>query len=155
MDVYTGLQKIFADYPAADPKDLLAILGDIQQHLGYLSEEALLATATFLQLPELKVLEIAQTNTAFKFMPQGRHHIKVCCGTACHLKDGQSILKKITETLAIEPGQKTSDGVFSLEITTCRNICKFGPLVDIDHEVYLKSTPDSIVKVIDKLKKRD
>lgn len=155
MEVYTGMQSVFDKYPAADQNDLLAILNDVQQHLGYLSKEALCEVSAFLHLPEKKVIEVAQASAMFKFVPQGRHHIKVCCGTACHVKGAHRILNKITETLEIEPGQKTPDSLFSLEITTCQNTCKLAPLVGINGEVYMDSTPDSIVQVIDKLRKLD
>lgn len=151
MEVYTGMQNIFAKYPAADQNDLLAILNDVQRHIGYLSKEALFAVSEFLHLPEKKIIEIAQAGERFKFLPQGRHHIRVCCGTACHVKGAHRILDKVTGTLEIEPGQKTADGLFSLEITTCQNACKLAPLVSIDGEVYMDSTPESIVQVIDKL----
>lgn len=155
MEAYTGMQSIFDKYPAADQQDILAILEDVQQHIGYLPKEALLEVSAFLQLPEKKVIEAAQANAGFMFLPQGRHHIKVCCGTACHVKGAHRILDKVIETLEIEPGQKTSDGLFSLEITACQNACKLAPLVGIDGEVYMDSTSENIVQIIDKLKTVD
>lgn len=152
MEVYTGMQIIFEKYPAADQDDLPAILDDVHAHIGYLPKEALQQVGIYLGLSENRVVEVAQAKPGFKFLPQGQHHIKVCCGTACHVKGAHRILNKIAEKLEIEPGQKTPDGLFSLEITTCQNACKLAPLVGIDGEVYMDSTPESIVQVIDKLK---
>lgn len=155
MEVYTGMQIIFDKYPAANPDDLTAILADVHNHIGYLPKEALQQVGIYLSLPENMVVQAAQANAEFRFLPQGRHHIKVCCGTACHVKGAHRILNNIAETLEIEPGQKTLDGCFSLEITTCQNACKLAPLVGINGEVYMDSTPESIVQVIDKLKMID
>lgn len=150
------IEKIFDKYPNATKQDLMRILTEAEQHYGCLSDEVLRRIGFYLHLSEAEVRDaVLLHNAPVSQKPQGAHHIKICCGTACHVKGSRRIINKIMETLEIEPGQHTANGMFSFEVTPCQDACRLAPLVSIDGEIYMDSTPDSVVQVINKLKNKD
>lgn len=121
-------------------KSLLSILHNIQREWGYLPEEKLREIAVMLGMPLIDVCGVATFYKSFSLTPKGRHQIKVCLGTACHVRGANRILKEVGRKLGIKPGETSEDGEFSLEIVMCLGCCAIGPVVVMDDRYYGKMT---------------
>lgn len=131
--------------------NLIPILQDIQDRLSCLSPGALHMVAEHLQLSENDVYGVATFYTQFRFHPPGRHHIKVCQGTACHVRGGGRILETITRKIGISPGETSQDMNFSLERVACFGSCALPPVVVVDDKVYGRMTVRKTEKLIEGL----
>lgn len=142
------VENILVKYPNVNDSQLIKILYEIQQALGYLPREAVVTLSRIIKVPEDEIYGIAVTSGEFKFYPQGRHHIKVCCGTACRLKGSRKILERICDRLDINAGEMTGDEKFSLETIPCQGACRTAPYISIGGDIYLKTTPDDIDDIL-------
>jgi len=131
---------------------LIAALQEIQAAFNYLPKEALLIVGGALNVPLSRVYEVATFYNAFSLKPRGKHIVKICLGTACHVRGAPSILDKMERTLYVKPGQTTEDGLFSLETVNCVGACALGPLVVIDEEYHGQVTMAKVDKIIGKIK---
>jgi NADH-quinone oxidoreductase subunit E len=127
---------------------LIDILQDIQNGHGYLSQEAMLETAKFLNIPASMVWGVATFYNQFRFTPPGKRPVKVCMGTACHLAGGQLVLEATARELDIEIGGITPDRDFSLERVACIGCCALAPVVTISEQAYPRMTPTKIEEVL-------
>ena len=134
-----------------DRQNLIPILQDTQDRLGYLSEEAIGRISEFLGLSENESCGVATFFTQFRFNPPGKHCIKVCQGTACHVRGGGLIREVVTRKLGIVPGETTPDGQFSLERVACVGSCALAPVVVMDDKVYGRMTPKKVEKRIEEI----
>ena len=130
------------------PRHLIDILQDIQNGQGYLSSEAMLAVAKFLEIPAASVWGVATFYNQFRFSPPGKKPVKVCMGTACHLAGGQLVLEATARELDVEIGATTQDREFSLERVACIGCCALAPVVTIAENVYPRMTPNKIEEVL-------
>ncbi len=142
------IQVILDKYPGANRDSLIPILQEVQEKQGFLSREAVTFIATQLGLPASKVYGVATFYNQFRFQAQGKHHVQVCRGTACHVKGSASVLESLKQELKIEPGQTTRDGLFSLEVVACIGACGLAPVISIDGEFYGGVTPDSVKEIL-------
>lgn len=126
---------------------LMMFLQSVQQEEGHIPKEAFFYASTTLCVPLAEVYGVATFYNFFKLKKAGKHTIRVCDGTACHVQGGVSLLDHIKKTLAIEPGQVTADGVFSLEVVRCLGLCASAPVIMIDGQVYPKVTNETLTKV--------
>jgi len=110
-------------------------LQKVQEELGYLPEEAISEIATFLGLTKNEVYGVASFFAQFRFERQGEHVVKLCQGTACHVRGGRRILETVRQALGIEPGETTEDYKFSFEIVTCFGACALAPVMVVDKTV--------------------
>lgn len=122
-------------------EDLIAMLLTIQRGLGYLPEDALLDVARLTRLPVSAVYGVATFYEQFRLDPCGRHVVKVCRGTACHVRGGDRILRELRTAFRIEPGETTDDNLFTLETVACFGSCALAPVVVIDDTVMGRMTP--------------
>jgi len=132
-------------------KNLLSILQDVQKECGYLPEEKLIETAETLDMPLIDAYSVATFYKSFSLTPRGRHQVKVCLGTACHVRSAGRIVEEIERILGIRPGETSENGEFSLETVMCLGCCAIGPVVVIDGKYYGEMTPtkvESILKTI-------
>ena len=127
---------------------LIPILQDIQAKFGYLPREAMLEAASFLDTPESEVYSVATFYNQFRFVPPGKHQIKVCLGTACHIKGGKIILDSWQRELDIEEGETTPDREFSLERVACVGCCAMAPVSVVDDQVEGTISPTRIKGVL-------
>jgi NADH-quinone oxidoreductase subunit E len=128
---------------------LIAILMDIQARLNFLPQKALTRVAKSLDIPLTRVYAVATFYKVFSLQPRGRHTIKVCLGTACHVRGGARILNYLQNRLGVTAGRTTRDSRFSLESVNCLGACALGPMivVDGDHHGRIKTNAiDSILK---------
>jgi NADH-quinone oxidoreductase E subunit len=149
----TALDAIFRKFPDAKRDSLIPILQEVQEALGFLSREAVIEVSRHLHLPTSKIYGVATFYNQFRFQPQGRHHIQVCRGTACHVKGSLAVLDTIRRTLKIESGQTTRDGLFSLEVVACIGACGLAPVIAINGEFYARLTPDKTEEILTNFRK--
>jgi NADH-quinone oxidoreductase subunit E len=116
----------------------------IQAKYRYLPEEALRELASYLKLPLSRVFAVAGFYKALSLTPKGEKLVKVCCGTACHLKGARQIQGALEEKLKIKLGETGADGKLSLESVNCVGACALAPVVMIDETVFGKTTPKNI-----------
>jgi len=145
------LNKELADILTPSKKDrrhLISLLQQVQHKLGYISKEAMLAIADFLEIPESTVYGIATFYNLFRFTPLGKHPVKVCMGTACHLAGGRMVLEAMARELDIQVGGITPDREFSLERVACVGCCALAPVVVVSESVYPRMTPPKVEEVL-------
>ena len=129
--------------------NLIPILQDVQDCLSYLSPEAVERIARHLGLSENDVFGVATFYAQFRFHPPGKHHVKVCQGTACHVRGSGLILESVVRRLGIASGETTEDGNFSLERVACFGSCALAPVVVVDERVYGRMTARKTEKLIE------
>ncbi|MCE5268872.1 MAG: NADH-quinone oxidoreductase subunit NuoE [Planctomycetaceae bacterium] len=148
------LDAVLERYPNASRDALIPILQDVQQELGYLSRDSVVRIGEHLNLPASKIYGVATFYNQFRFQPQGRNHIQVCRGTACHVKGSAAILDAVKRELRIEPGQTTRDGQFSLEVVACIGACGLAPVICVNGEFHAGVTTKTVGKIIDSYRRK-
>jgi len=124
-----------------DRSSLIPILHGVQNHCGYLSREAMEAVARYLRLSDSTVYGVATFYAGFKFAPSGRHFVKACRGTACHVKGASRLIGELEKQLGVKPGETTPDGEYTLETVACFGSCALAPVVVKDGKVYGRVKP--------------
>ncbi len=132
---FSKLTGIFERH-SQDASSLIMILQDIQKEYRYLPCEALKQAAEYLQLPLSKVFSVATFYNAFSLNPKGEKVVRVCMGTACHIRGAGLILDQISNHLGIKAGETTEDGKFSLEVVACVGACAMAPVVIVNEEYH-------------------
>ena len=136
--------------------NLIAILQDIQAACSYLSEESLTVVAEMLGVSVSSVYSVATYYENFSLEPKGRHIIKVCAGTACHVRKSGPIYDAIHEYLGLNDKRKTSsDGMFTLETVACLGACGLAPVMTVDGEVYPKMAPDAAIALLEEIRAKE
>ena len=141
------LSPILAPY-RKQRQSLIPVLQKVQEELGYLPEEAISEIALFLRLSKNEIYGVASFYAQFRFIPQGKHMVKVCMGTACHVRGGEHILDTVQRELNIEPGGTTEDKKFSLERVACFGCCALAPVMVVDNTVNAKMTAEKARKIL-------
>lgn len=132
---------------------VIAILQDVQSQYHYLPEAALRMVAEHLQLPLIQVYGVATFFKAFSLKPRGEHLIRICVGTACHVRGAQSVLDEVKRQLGIGTGETTEDMRFTLETVNCLGACALGPVMVVDDEYYGEMSPKKVKEIISDYKK--
>ena len=127
---------------------LIPVLQKVQSEFGYLPEEAISEIAHFLRVPESEVYGVASFYAQFRFQRQGEHTIKVCQGTACHVRGGHRILEAVERELGIHPEGTTEDYKFSLERVACFGCCALAPVMVVDKTVSGKMTIAKVKQIL-------
>ena len=125
-DLAVLLDTLVAAYPK-NRGSLIPILQDIQERLGYLSEEALSLLESRIDLSVNEIYGVATFYTQFRFRPPARHRIQVCQGTACHVRGSAEVMEELERELSIEAGEVTPDGRFELARVACLGCCALAP----------------------------
>ena len=129
--------------------NLIPILQDVQQKFGYLPEETMQEIADFLRLSSSTVYSVSTFYSQFKFNPTGRRIIRVCRGTACHVRGGARILREIEKHLDIKPGETTKNREYTLETVACIGACALAPTITLDKETHGQMTTKKVVELFD------
>lgn len=145
------IKDIFARY-RCERSDLIPILQDVQEALGYIPAEAMKETAAFLGVPESVVYGVVSFYAQFYLTRQGRHRIRVCQGTACHVRGGRRIMRAVSKKLGIGPGETTPDYEFSLERVACFGSCALAPVMVVDGRVHGRMTPQKAEALLERVK---
>ena len=144
------IKDIFSQY-RGERGELIPILQDVQEALGYIPAEAMKETARFLRVPESAVYGVVTFYAQFHLTRQGRHKIKVCQGTACHVRGGRRIMRAVKKKLGLGPGETTEDYEFSLERVACFGSCALAPVIVIDGRVHGRMTPQKAEKLLENI----
>jgi NADH:ubiquinone oxidoreductase subunit E len=139
----------------SQPHQLIEVLQDVQETFGYISEEAMTTVSKELGVPVIEVYRVANYYKAFSLAPRGRHVITVCMGTACHVRGAPRMLDEVRGQLGIEPGQTTSDGMFTLERVNCLGACALGPIVVMDGKYHRNMTPNKLRKLVQSVRETE
>lgn len=147
---YAKVDEIIESY-GAKKANLIAILQKVQEVFRYLPEDALTYIGTKMTgLSPATVYGVATFYAQFSLEPKGKYEIKVCDGTACHVRGSMPVLESVTRVLALNEGQMTTDdGLFSLETVSCLGACGLAPVVVINEKVYPQMTSDAIKIVVE------
>lgn len=136
-------------YPAQDGQEaLMGLLQDIQEETGYLPVEALERVSSHLNVPLSHIYGVISFYAQFSLTPRGRHIIKMCLGTACHIRGGQMVLDEIRSYLGLNGKDTTDNRLFSLEVVRCLGTCFLAPVMMIGAKYYGKLTAAMVRKVL-------
>jgi NADH-quinone oxidoreductase subunit E len=127
---------------------IISILQDAQRIENYLSAETLRYISKQLELSLTKIFDIATFYKSFSLKPRGKHMIKVCCGTACHLGGAVQTIDQLNRTLSIKDGETTDDRMFTLESVNCLGACALAPVVAVGDEYHEAVTAEKIEKIL-------
>lgn len=135
-----------------NPSRLIPILQEVQEVYKYLPKDVISYVATSLDVPPAHVYGVATFYAHFSLTPKGKHIIRLCDGTACHVKKSTAILERLYDKLGLNEEKKTTDDqLFSIELVSCLGACGLAPVVVIDGEVHGQSTPDRIEAIVEKI----
>lgn len=138
---------MFDKYPK-EKRYTLSILQDLQKEYNYIPKEKLIELSEYLNVPLSKLYSMATFYKALSLKPKGENIIKVCDGTACHIRSSKSLLDEIENTLGIKPGETTKDGKFSLETVNCLGSCAIAPVMVINDKYYGKLTSAKVREIL-------
>jgi len=131
-----SLTEILEKYPKGDRGFLIPILQEVQEVHGYVSPDAVKEIAEFTRISRGEIFGVASFYAAFRFTKPGKHTIKVCRGTACHVRGSSRILEMMERELKVKAGETTADELFSLERIACFGCCALAPVVVVDKDVH-------------------
>jgi len=129
------IKEIIEKY-RGEPGALIPVLQEVQEAFGYLSRDSMGQVAEGLGLPRAQVFGVASFYAQFYLKPRGQNMIRVCLGTACHVRGAEKVLAALGEALGIGPGEVTADGKFTLERVACLGTCGLAPAVMVNEEIH-------------------
>ena len=147
VDIREQLSEILSHY-IGQRDELIPILQEAQERFGYLPEEVMSGIAKFLRLSESTVFGVATFYAQFRFTPTGKRIVKVCRGTACHVRGGARILREVEKRLGIKPGETTSDFEYTLETIACFGSCALAPVTVVNKNVYGRMTTTKVGQIL-------
>lgn len=147
-----AIKDIFIKYPEAGRDNLIPILQDIQNVEGFLSKESIVEVGSYLNMPSSKIFGVATFYNQFRFQPNGKYHIQVCRGTACHVLGSVTVLQEMEKQLKVKAGETTRDGLFSIEVVACIGACGLAPVISVNGEFYAKVNANSLAGIIETYK---
>jgi NADH:ubiquinone oxidoreductase subunit E len=147
VDIREELSAILSHH-TGQRDELIPILQEAQERFGYLPAEVMSGIARFLRLSGGTVFGVATFYAQFKFTPTGKRIVKVCRGTACHVRGAPRILDETEKRLGIRPGETTTNLEYSLETIACFGSCALAPVVVVDDDVYGRMTPTKVGKIL-------
>ena len=154
-DRFKPAVQILTDY-GYDSTKLIPILQKVQDAYHYLPEDVMRYIANELKISPAKVFGVATFFAHFSTTPKGKHIIKVCNGTACHVKGSASIINAVKTKLKLKDGQETTeDMMFTLECVSCLGVCGLAPVMVMDDTVHGQITPEKAAQYIDEVIKAE
>ncbi len=131
-----ALDGILASMPDAGPNDLVPILQQVQKAYGYLPKPILMTVSDRTGISASRIYGVATFYEQFHLVPHGRHTVRCCRGTACHVKGSPNIIKAIKQNLGIEPNETTEDMRFTFETVACLGTCFLAPVMMVNNDYY-------------------
>jgi NADH-quinone oxidoreductase subunit E len=131
-------------------ESLIPILQKIQDKLGYITRGTVSEVAEYLRISESEVFGVASFYTGIHLTPRGKYSVKVCEGTACHVRAGERILDEVERKLGIKHDEITEDGKFSLERVACFGSCALAPVMVVNKDVYGHMTVSKVMDILSK-----
>ena len=133
---------------------LITMLQEIQEIYSYLPEKALAHLSRKTRIPMSRIYAVATFYAQFYLTPRGRNIVRICRGTACHVRGGPLILQAVERELGITEGETTSDLEYSLETVACIGACALAPAMVINQNTFGKMTPNKIVEILNRKEKK-
>ena len=149
-EIKDTMEKVLANHTTAQRDDLIPILQETQEALGYLPAEAMEKIASFLGISPGVVLGVATFYAQFKRVPSGKTTVSVCRGTACHVRGAPRVLDEVEKRLGIRAGETTEDLEYTLETVACIGACALAPTMTIEDETYGQMTTKKVAEVFGK-----
>jgi len=144
------LRKIVSGYGSGQDSNLIAVLQQTQDEYGYLPKQALKEVSRLMDVPLTRIFGIVTFYSQFTLIPRGRHAIKICTGTACHVKGVNDVKQKVKEQLNVVEGETTADYQFTLETVACIGTCFLAPVMMVDDRYFGKLTTDTVTDIVDR-----
>lgn len=130
------------------PGELIPLLQSAQDHFGYIPRRAIKYISGVTNIPESTIFGVITFYSQFRLQPMGRHSIRICAGTACHVANVKTIIDAVQDELGIEVEGTTEDGMFTLFTVACLGCCSLAPVMMIDDETHGRLTPASVRRII-------
>ncbi len=130
--------------------ELIPILQDVQKEFGYIGPESIKRISRYLKVSENQVFGVSSFYAQFRFTEPGRHSVKVCLGTACHVRGGATLLEMLERGLQITCGETTEDKRYGLERVACLGCCALSPVVQIDRDIYSRMSVNKLTELLKK-----
>ncbi|MDP2852524.1 MAG: NAD(P)H-dependent oxidoreductase subunit E [Gallionella sp.] len=140
------LEEILGSY-RGDRGELVPILQEVQDNLGYLPEKIMLDIAKFIGVPESHVYSVASFYAQFRLLPLGRKRVAVCRGTACHIRGAPQILNTVEKTIGLKEGETSDDMEYTLETVASIGCCALAPCIRINMDVSGEMTPEKAKEI--------
>jgi NADH-quinone oxidoreductase subunit E len=150
-----AVDSILETRPGAGRDALIPILQEVQNAEGFLSRAAVSKIGAHLDLPASKIFGVATFYNQFRFEPQGKYHVQICRGTACHVKGSAAVMARLMRELTIGPDETTSDGLFSLEVVACIGACGLAPVISVNGEFFAGLVSDDIPKILKNFRSKE
>lgn len=142
------VREVLAAYPTGRRETLIPILQDVQAVFGFLPEDSLDLIGKYIGISTAKVYGVATFYNQFRLQPVGKHTVRVCRGTACHVRGSKLLLDTLADTLQVEPGDTTADGEFTLETVACIGACSIAPVITVDDDFHGGVQKRDIAKIM-------
>jgi NADH:ubiquinone oxidoreductase subunit F (NADH-binding)/NADH:ubiquinone oxidoreductase subunit E len=143
----TRVRHILEPYTGR-PQELVTALRELDGALGYLPPAALVETSRALRVPESEVYGVASFYSMLSLVPRGKHLVRICESAPCHVEGGAALYRALLEEVGVDTGQTTSDGLFTLETTSCLGHCASGPVLQVDDNLYFEVTADKMRAIL-------
>ena len=154
-DRFAPAAKILKEF-GKDSAKLIPILQKVQDAYGFLPEDIMRYVANELEISPARVFGVATFFAHFAITPKGKHIVRVCNGTACHVKGSATVINMVREVLKLNPGQDTTeDGMFTLECVSCLGACGLAPVMVMDETVHGQITAQKASQIIDEVRKQE
>ena len=144
------VRKIVSGYGNDKDSNLIAALQQTQDEYGYLPKQALKEVSRLMDVPLTRIFGIVTFYSQFTLIPRGRHAIKICTGTACHVKGVNEVKQKVKDQLNVVEGETTADYQFTLETVACIGTCFLAPVMMVDDRYFGKLTTDTVTDIVDR-----
>lgn len=152
---YSSIDRILEKYEYSR-SSLIAVMQDIQKEYNYLPEDVLEYVSAKMEISPSKIFSVATFYENFSLEPKGKYLIKVCDGTACHVRKSIPILNALRKELGLSEKKNTTDDMlFTIDTVSCLGACGLAPVITINDKVYAKMTPESAVEVIKQIRKEN
>jgi NADH-quinone oxidoreductase subunit E len=153
LDLAPVAEIVAAHAPFAEG-DIISVLQEMQDRYGYLPRPAMDELARLTGLPVAKFYGVATFYAQFYLEPHGKHTVRVCRGTACHVRNAPAVLAAVSQHLGIDD-ETTADRLFSLETVACLGTCFLSPVILIGNQYFGRLTPQKAVQILERLAKND
>lgn len=147
-------QEILDDMSPVHAGDLIPVLQNLQDAYGYLPKPLLECVAEQTQIPLSRIAGVVTFYEQFSLTPRGRHIVRVCRGTACHVRGAAAIARTVETLLGVSEGETTDDMAFTFHTAACLGTCFLAPVIMVDNNYYGQLTPESVATVLDSYRKQ-
>ena len=140
--------RIVSEYSHDYDSNLIAILQQTQDEYGYLPKSVMKEITRLTEVPLSKIFGVATFYSQFTLIPRGKHSVKICTGTACHVKGVEEVKERVKEHLNVTEGETTADYQFTLETVACIGTCFLAPVMMVDDRYFGKLTTDTVADIV-------